>query len=954
MNDLRFTLSDFVKILQKHKTTVLFSILVCASVAALLAITRPSVFIVQATFRDKGKAQASIHTTVTDLLFSSSNSYDSEAIAMMKSRFLLSHVAAQVGAQGEIVKIQSRYPQIKNTYSNLLSEWAYWSKSKVPLLKDDQAPLTLSEITYDGETQEKLILTFDDPYHYNVKTESGLSLGKGALGSPFKTARFAFTLTNPALTLIGKEDLFALTLFPMADLAKNWNAQLIIRVDKDDKSLLNLQMIHPDRQFAAHFLNLLMDTYQNHLENQHEELSSAQVEYLERRQNDVGAALEKLMEEYAQNVSQDMALSGFTSLQKEMDYLSTKLAHNQQKLSEIDLEIRRLSATTCDNCVCFDSYSGRSNPAMINQLLSEMRQLKAQGDSLELAMQNTEHLTPKTLQERLETNVSALEKTRDYVQECQQLIESLKTNSTPFALKALDTAEYPVSTWYTSYLEKKDPRFKEHLLTYLQTFLRLMKIQESTLEQRLRTQGGQDFEFEGINLETSRQLHLAYMREFNDLEAEEMQYRFVVEQLAHPDFELSSLTALLQDPISHSRITRASEIMIHLKDENNHTQKERERLVEELDLQKSFLVSHIKQIADLTKIKSRLVQEKMGSLQGISLDLIQQQISLLKKQFSDYLMTSISHLSQEKELLQEDQEALYQKMALIPPKWTSEQLLNYQLELNQKFLENLAAMVESKNITKNLEMIQSAPLDRAIPPLNPKPPHIVFYSLLGAVLGFFGASCFLFGRTLQQGIPASPENLRLAHLHVSGIISQDTAIPFLLDSDLNTLRRLIGHMEQGPSPKQLLILKGAGPDFSTTLAELLSKKGQRVCTMDLGFCNPDSKGLLQYIEGDTEFPEVDHQEGFDYIASGGVSRYSEELLKSPRFLYLLKSLGSAYDWTIGVSPAKITSAEAENLAKLFTGSAIIITHETLDEVIAFSKTLTEPQKGLTTFVFPSS
>lgn len=948
MNDLKFTLSDLVKILKQHKKTLLFSIMACALLAGLLALTRPAGYVVQATFRDKGKAQASLHSTVTDLLFSSSTPHDSEAIAMMKSRFLIGEAASLLGSQGSISKVEERYPRLENAYANVLSEWAYWQNSKIPLLDDPKAEIVLHDIVYDGETAENFLITFENSCCFKVESEKGFFLGKGELGDPFRTGRSGFTLQGARME---EGDEFIATLFPMPEVAKSIAANLVIRVDNDDKSLLNLQFRHRDRQFASEFLNLLMDTYQNHLENQHEQLSTAQVNYLEKRQSAVGKDLERLMEEYVQNASADMALSGFTSLQQEMEFLSSKLAQNQQKLSEIDLEVRRLNTTTSDNCICFDS--GRTNPAMINQLLAEMRQLKGQGDSLELAMQNTRALSPSTLQGRLETNFNSLEKTRDYLQESQELIDALKTNGAPFTLKALDTSEYPVSTWYSNYLQNKDPRFKEHLLTYLHTFYRLMKIQETTLEQRMRSQSGQEFEFEGINLETSRQLHLAYMKEFNDLEAEETQYRFLVEQLAHPDFELSSLTALLQDPISHARITRASEIVIHLKDENNHTQKERERLIEELELQKSFLDSHIKQIADLTKIKSRLVQEKMAALQGVSLDLIQQQIALLKKQFSDYVSASISHLNQEKQLLEEDQASLHKRMAEIPPKWTSEQLLNYHLQLNQKFLENLAAMVESKNITKNLEMIQSAPLDRAIPPLNPKPPHIVFYAILGAIIGFLGASSFLFARTMQIGMPASIDNLRLAHFHVSGTISS-CASPLILDSDLNTLRRLIGHMERNPSPQQILILNGSGPDFSDALAQLLSKKGLRVCKMELGFQDSDAEGLLQYIEGQAEFPEVERSEVFDSIASGGVSRYSEELLKSPRFLYLLKSLATTYDWVIGVSPAKITSAEAENLAKLFTGSAIIITHETLEEVIAFSKTLNEPQRGSLSFVFPSS
>jgi tyrosine-protein kinase Etk/Wzc len=960
MDDLKFTLSDVVKVLKRHKKTLLVSIFACAFLAGLLAITRPSAYIVQATFRDKGKSQASIHSSVSDFLFNSATPYDSEAIAMMKSRFLLSKVASELNSQASVSKIENRYPLLENAYANALSEWAYWRNSKTPLLDDVKTPLSLKNVAYDRETSRGVIVTFEDPYHFQAAMESGLILGKGKLETPFESKEIAFTLVNEDNTPIEKGDRFSLAFFPMQDIAKSYGAHLMIRMDNDDKSLLNLRFQHQDRQFAAKLVNLVMDTYQNHLENQHEQLSTAQVDYLERRQSDVGTALEKLMEEYVQNVSEDMALSGFTSLQKEMEFLSSKLAHNQQKLSEIDLEMRRLKATNCDNCVCFDSYSGRVNPAMINQLLSEMRQLKTQGDSLELAMQNTQQLTPKTLQDRLDTNFKTLEKTRAYLAECHQLIESLQTNDSSFTLKALDTSAYPVSTWYSSYLQKNDPGFKEHLLTYLQTFYRLMKIQESTLEQRMRTQSGSDFEFEGINLETSRTLHLAYMREYNDLEAEEMQLRFVVEQLANPDFELSSLTALLQDPISHARITRASEIMINLKDENNHTQKERERQIEELELQKSFLVSHIKQIADLTKIKSRLIQEKMASLQGISLDLIQQQISLLKKQFSDYVSASISHLDQEKQLLEEDQAALHRRLAKVPPKWTSEQLLNYHLQLHQKFLENLAAMVESKNITKNLEMIQSAPLDRALPPLNPKPPHIIFYSLLGAFLGFFGASGFLFVRTIQTGMQASIDNLRLAHFHVSGSITpfqgdESSEAPPLFDSDLNTLRRLIGRMEPVAGAKQLLILNGSGSDFSNILAQLLAKKGERVIKMQLGFQEFDgTTGLLQYIEGETEFPSVEHQEGFDCIASGGICRYSEELLKSPRFIYLLKSLSASYDWVIGVSPAKIMSAEGENLAKLFTGSAIVITHETLEEVVAFSKTLSEHQRIALSFIFSSS
>ena len=978
--DLKFAFSDFIALLKRNKKVISYAIIVGAALCFLLAVTRPVHYILQSSFRDKGKTQANIHSSLTELLISSNASQDSETISVMKSHFLLSKVIKQLHLQGKISKIQPGNPHLQNALDNIFAEWAYWGSWQIPILEDPKETLSLTQIDHESELKGIFILDFQDPTHFQVMTENAVSIGNGALNVPFQHKDSTFTVSNPKSMSIEPEDRFVVVIEPMAGMVNLLIKDLAIQVDREDKSLLRLQFKSRNRHMGKRVLNTLMATYQKHLEEDHELSSSTQVNYLERRQKEAGASLESLMENYVKNVSDDMSKSGFTSLQTEMDFLAANLAANQQKLTEIDLETKRLKNINCDDCVHYDSYTGRGDPAIINHLLAEIRGLKQQGDSLELALQNKRTKDPKEATHVLEENFLDLISIKNCLNEADALVASLQNGGEIPDVEALDKSGYSVGTWMIAYdtkeslwqtasgNEKKQyledlNRFKNHFLSYLDTFKRLLKIQEATLEQRMRTQKNPGIEFEGITLETSHNLFMGFVQELHTLEAAEKQHRFVVEQLISPNFELSSLTALLNDPISQQRIAKASEIVINLKDSGNRTQKELERLSEELELQKQFLKAHILQMADLLKLKIELTQEKIASIQNTTLDLTHQKISLLKKHLADYIKTRLDNFVQEKKLLEEDQIALHQRMASIPPKWASEQLLNQNLALQQRFLENLANMVESKNITKNLEMIQSSALDKAIPPLHPKPPRLLFFTIFGAVLGLICASLFLFTRTMIHGIPASLDNLRLAQFHVSGKISPfqgdeiSASAPFL-DSDLDTLRRLIARYEKDTPGKAfarlILIAPGNGPDFSNTLAKLLAKKGQTALKLQLGFnqVKEDDKlpGLLQYLENKADAPFIEDMDGFDKVSAGGVCRYSEELLRSPRFVALLEKLKTSYDWILGVSPMRIPSAEAENLAKLFDGLVVVVTNETLQNLIAFNDTLDQTKQEALTFV----
>ena len=60
--ELKFAFSDFIKLLTKNKKTLIYAVLAGALACLLLALTRPIHYLLQASFRDKGKTHASIHS----------------------------------------------------------------------------------------------------------------------------------------------------------------------------------------------------------------------------------------------------------------------------------------------------------------------------------------------------------------------------------------------------------------------------------------------------------------------------------------------------------------------------------------------------------------------------------------------------------------------------------------------------------------------------------------------------------------------------------------------------------------------------------------------------------------------------------------------------------------------------------------------------------------------------
>ncbi|MFQ5730065.1 MAG: hypothetical protein ACE5GN_06865, partial [Waddliaceae bacterium] len=401
---------------------------------------------------------------------------------------------------------------------------------------------------------------------------------------------------------------------------------------------------------------------------------------------------------------------------------------------------------------------------------------------------------------------------------------------------------------------------------------------------------------------------------------------------------VSSLSTVIDDSVISAMVDKASESVLALQDEANHSQKEKDRLKKELEIQKRFLDLHLQQTVQLSHLQEGLLKDKIQSLQKASLELIQQQVSILENQLADSITNHIRNMKQERQLIEQFQLELRGEMSKLPKKWASEKLIEQQLKMNATMVEELTKLVESKNIADNLEMVQSAPVDLAIPVTHPKRAKLLLFAILGGILGAFFTLGGLLSQLIVKGVPASKENLELAGVHVSGIIS-----PKNEEQNLKTLRRLMAHLcpQATVSKKErhgqsLAFIKGKGRDISEDFATLLSKRGHKVLLLDMnlntGSQSEPGSGLLQFLEGEIEAPKIVHSQFFDRIQAGGTSSYSNELIGSEKFLKLLDQLNKQYDWIIGITNTDPDSAETENLFHIFDHALINISSETLQDL----------------------
>lgn len=952
-------LSDFWKIILKGRKLIVCGALFFSLLTLTYAASKSVLYQGIGTYREKGIAGAGVGRSSTSLLssffggsFSEVN--DSETVSVMKSRRLMSKVVEQEHLQAQIIPYNSKKGYVRtrietylnNIKKNFLVEYAYFMDKRKPIISDDRVPIYPENVIFYHETPLFLLVKFVDDDIFQIKDmEANIDYGMGRLNVPFVGNEFQLTiLAYQKEGLVSKE--FVVILWPLENVAESLSKLVTIEVDKEDKSLIKLKYKNTDRFLSSYIINSIMDRFQDYLKLEHHRLTNEQLSYLQKRQKESNLNLRQVMEEYAAKLSSELSSVGFANSQKAMEFLAANQHTYRQKQLLIEQEIKRYEKDQEEGGSHYARFVSDASSPSINNLVSSIREMRLQSDNLDLTLRQHPLQNNNSLEDTFKNQLAYLSTIQDDKTQAEKMLDLVSANRIiPDHFALLQNPDYMVGQWNQKLAEqlkewKEAPSAekqskreaclacRDNFETYLKKLIHLLEVYEKTLQERITHLHLIQDEYQGIDLHIAKELFLQYSRDINILEATMAQQDYIISHMQDSDFEISSLATVLVDSVSREMIQKASNILLALRDENNRSQKEQERLKEELRVQRGFILLHLKQTNELHHLRSQLLRTKSFQTQKATLALIQQQITVLEQQLADHIDIHINNLKQEREILQTLQLEIKEQMAKLPSKWVDEQFVDLQVELNQRMGKEITNLVESKNINSNLELIQSSPMDIAYPPIHPQNPRLIFFAVVGVILGVCFSVGFITLRAILKGLPASEDNLKIANQNVCGTIHKNSG-------DLEPLRHLLADLTASPLPQNsLLLLQGNGFDYSKDLAELMSKMGEKVILLPIFFDQEEEgdDGLLQYLEGAIVMPKIRKESGFWIVHSGGKSLFGSELLNSKRFHTLYNQLLQDYDWVIGVSRAKPLSGETEILLNQFQAVVFNVTNESLRDL----------------------
>lgn len=901
---------DLFSLLKKGWLWICFSMVLGILVMSAYGLSRPILFHADASFKDKGSSRDSFSpTAITSLLTSGfTNKYKSDAKSLMTSRKLLERVVHTLGLQTVVHEVTRESHLAQTIADNIVVEYFYLRGIQDYPIKDKEPKILISHAHYHERIPTTLQLTFEGGSQYQVKNlRTKKDLGTGVLGIPFQGDSFAFTV-NPNTSPIEKTT-FAITLLPVERVVESLKSQLDIYPDPDDESIINLTFASTDRKLSATLLNTLMQEYQEYLKEEQERISSEQIAYLDRREEEMGSNLEKVLTAYASQLKDEVNDIGFIESEKGMEFLTKELQVLRQKQMLAELDLQRLESIDTDHCF----YQTTEHPQLFNEVVAKIRELDAQSDQIELALRNSQSNTIAQWQESFDKQVQDLQDMRRCSDDVQVIMASLENEMYPLpTVHLMEHPQYLVSSWNKELnrcldaVDQAHPweadsrraeleQYRQQFIGYLDHLQHFLDVNRKMVKERLEYQQAPQFDFQGITTNTASELYISYSKSLSDIENKVLQYQFMIDQLNQPDFEISSFSSVVEeDPIALDLMKKARDYSIAIQDDSNRGAKEKERFKAELETLKKFYALHLNQTMELAKLKELQLKSKIDSLQNSVLQLVQQQRSILEHQFLEGVESQSHRIKLEQELIAQQMDIIRGELNKLPQKWASEKFVEHQINMNARMVEELTKLVESKNISYNLEIIQSAPLDLAIAPVKPARPHLFLFTSLGAILGFCLSCGVLLVKTMINGFPASQENLELAGVKIVGCLSKPR------ETEINVLTWLNRN-----EITQCAIIGESIQHFTRQVASRLSSQGKKILVIEMG--------TVEVFEQNEEFDSL-------FI--------NETSLEACNLSNEMKKYIDQYDLVIVSSTAKPLSLSTEVILDQVDTAFIAVTDET--------------------------
>lgn len=763
------SLADLWEIFRPYAKKIRTLVLGSSLLGAFLALSLPVEYLGEATFREKTSKGGGVGNVSLLQLVSGETGilgpYENEAKSTFKSRTLLEQVVKTLHLQARLTADREEREWVWHRIQrHLLGMWGVVRQDPFPSWTEKEPLLEVGEVMYESEVPVEFWIDLQPTGAYSVRRKkTGEELVQGILGERIQVGEVAFLLRlSGRKTAAEAAGGYQLSISSPARAAKELGERVRIEPDKEDKNLLHILVRAKGRKQASQLANTWIEAYQKYLKEIRDHLSKTQIRYLHERQQQLSENLQLQMERHAHFLAHDLFPSGFVHSEKEMDFLSRSQQEYREKLLANQLEIQRLETLQPERDVYYEAYVRHAGDSdVINALLQEIRTFKQKRDGLEIEMQKRGDPLLE-VDARLGSFQTAFSEQMDELSSVQLLLREVQDLSDRFRqglgpdpdASILREPRFLVQDWLLRLQGEGERGEKERRVSNFQFYLanleRLFLVQEKMLKERLSHQQNPAKEFRGIALHVAEELYGQYCSRIVEEESHLQQYVFLLRQMQEPAFEITSFSSCLEDPVSQELIHKTGQIALALRDGDNRTLREKERLQEELSLHRRFFQLHLQQMGEVSALHQKLLREKTEALQAISLELIHQQISLLEQTLREYIASRLENLREDRLHLQQHLERIRQELALLPKKWMAEQLLEQEVATNQLIVEEIAKMVESKNIAHQMNLVQSAPLDLAIPPLHPISPPLLLYMLFGAFGSGMLSLFWVFGRHLSR------------------------------------------------------------------------------------------------------------------------------------------------------------------------------------------------------------
>ncbi len=822
---------DLKRLLNKHRQQVVRAAVGLALFVLSVYLCIAPKYVAEATFQQSAK-QNDISLKIKEM-FQQFSSIPSESAAMvvMQSNAVLKKTVEELGLQA---RVKTRGPIARlftNVYENCIDLMGG--------TLTDREEFVLRDVRYHGEEPLHFFIQPTGGDAFQILTSDKKVIGHAQVGHPFSHGHLHMTIARSSKGAgIGRN--YPLKVVPWQEALGEVRSHLRVRKAKMDSSLLTLTYESRDRHLAAAFLNHLMVNYQYYLKLDNEEICQAQLRYLEKRQDELTGRLDNALIEHVAYLEKSLSEDGHIGLTQELESLSLPRDEYLAKLLDVDLKIKRLEPLPLLGSEKEEKKGKKKKTSSepYAQVREDLQSQKRKGD---LHEQRLERGSVIPLQ-------AEMEQTQKQLREVHLACEAIEKNRALPDLEILTDPKGPLA-------HLTEPLDRASLLSYLRDYLVHLTQKRDMLAEDVKLKQKGDADFIGLDLNSSRQFWENYTAQRDACQAQLRELIFLRERLSDPSFELSSTGAVFSDAVTNDLLHKASALSLQLEDDQNRSQRDQQRLHEALQTQKKFLSQHLFQTIELTKLRSRLIEDKIEGLRHATLSL----------------------LHSEKDLLDEKLHEINDRMKGIPEKWRRENLLMLKRELGMRMIEAMTQLTESKNIGQHLYQVSSKTLDAATPPLKTKNSYLFLMLLFAPLFGGGGVYFFYFCRMLIQGVPVSAQQLKQLGYPVVGELSRYSQTPLreIGEPDLETLRNLADRILDGG--RLVALTLGRYPDFTRSLAELLVLRGKKVVLVHFVFdavVRPEDKpGLWQYLNAETDDIPLRSMGSYDMVPSGGTTRY---------------------------------------------------------------------------------